>query len=66
MESMIISASEAANILRIKTGTMLKLLESGEIPALRIGRNWKVPVRALETYILERAEEEAKARRKEV
>lgn len=63
MESMILSATEAANTLKIKTETMLQLLESGEIPAMRMGRNWKVPVKSLERYIMERAEKEAKARR---
>ena len=63
MESMILSAAEAASALKIKTDNMLKLLEAGQIPAIRMGRNWKVPVKALEAYVMERAEEEAKARR---
>lgn len=63
MESMILSATEAANVMRVQTETMLQLLEAGKIPAIRMGRNWKVPVKSLERYIVERAENEAKARR---
>lgn len=62
MEKMTLSASETAKRLGISKETVLRLLEFGEIPAIRIGRNWKVPVSTLEEWLIKRAYEEAKER----
>lgn len=64
-EKMLISASETAQRLGISLETTLRLLEFGEIPAIRFGRNWKVPIVALEEWVIERAKAEAKERREE-
>ena len=64
-EKMLISASETAQRLGISLETTLRLLEFGEIPAIRFGRNWKVPIRVLDEWVIERAKAEAKERREE-
>lgn len=64
-EKMLISASETAQRLGISLETTLRLLEFGEIPAIRFGRNWKIPVKALDEWVIERAKAEAKERREE-
>ena len=63
MEKMILSASETAEALSIDKGKILCLLDQGEIPAFREGRNWKIPRMSLEAYLIKRAEAEAKMRR---
>lgn len=63
MEKMTISAAETARRLGIRDDTVIWMLECGDIPALRIGRNWLVPVKALEEWLIERAKAEAKERR---
>lgn len=63
MEKMTISATETARVLGISKETTLRLLEFGEIPAVRMGRNWLVPVKSLEKWLCDRANEEARGRR---
>ena len=63
MERMILTASEAAEVLAIDKSKVLKLLAEGEIMAFREGRNWKIPVRLLEEYIEQRAIVETEGRR---
>lgn len=60
---MVISATEAAEILATRQERVLELLYAGEIPAYREGRNWKIPLTALEEYVAERSAAEARARR---
>ena len=60
---MVVTASEAARLLRTRTEIIFKMIESGEIPAYRDGRNWKIPRSLLEAYVEERAMKEAKTRR---
>lgn len=62
MEKLTLSATETAKVLGISKETTLRLLDFGDIPAIRIGRNWKVPVKALEEWLIERAKAEAKER----
>lgn len=62
-ERLVISATEAAGLLNMSQAKVLELLDAGEIPAYRDGRNWKIPSKSLEGYVLERAMTEAKARR---
>ncbi|MEG1036588.1 MAG: helix-turn-helix domain-containing protein [Anaerovoracaceae bacterium] len=59
----VISACEAAERLATTPNKILVLLKSGDIPAYKEGKNWKVPVRALEEWAVNRAIEEAKGRK---
>lgn len=63
LEPLVVSAIEAAEMLRTRVGVVYQLFEDGEIPAYRIGSNWKVPVTKLQEYVEERAEAEAYERR---
>ena len=65
MEKMTISASETARRLGISKESTLRMLELGDIPAIRMGRNWLVPIKALDEWLMERAKTEAKERREE-
>ena len=63
MNVLIVRASEAAKMLATSQKRLLELLEAGEIPAYRDGKNWSIPVRTLEEYVITRAKEESKQRK---
>jgi excisionase family DNA binding protein len=61
---MIVTASEAAKLLRTSQAEILRMVQEGEIPAYREGRNWKIPVDLLKATIEARAIAETKERRR--
>lgn len=63
-KNLVLTAQETAKALQESPKTTLGKLKSGEIPAYREGKNWKVPVKLLERYIENKALTEAKERRK--
>lgn len=67
MDTFIMTASEAAEYLRIRQAAMIDLLKRGEIPAIqeKEGAPWKIPREALHEYVMERAKREAARRRSE-
>lgn len=64
MDAIVVSIAEAAKILSLQAATVQRLVENGEIPAFREGRNWKIPVALLKEYVETRALKEAEQRRK--
>lgn len=63
MEKTTLSANETALRIGISKSKALELIEQGEIPAIRIGRNWLVPDKALQDWLCTRAYAEANERR---
>ena len=61
---LVIPASEAAKLLGTDNNVVQKMLERGEIPAYREGRNWKIPVDLLKATAENRAIKEAQERRR--
>ena len=61
---LVIPASEAAKLLGTDNNAVQKMLERGEIPAYREGRNWKIPVDLLKATVENRAIKEAQERRR--
>ncbi len=47
----ILNTSDVRNMLDIGKDTMYRLLETGEIKSIRIGRVYKIPKKCLEEYI---------------
>ena len=43
MSGDLITVREAANYLRISARTVYRLIESGQIGAVRIGKQWRIP-----------------------
>lgn len=64
MEKKTFSAGETSLRIGISKSKTLQMLDRGEIPAIRIGRNWLVPEKALDEWLTRRAFEEAAERRK--
>jgi excisionase family DNA binding protein len=51
MSTQLLTAAEVADQLRVSTMTIYRLIRSGELPAVRVGRNYRVPVAELERYL---------------
>ncbi len=47
----LINLQELQQILNVGRNSAYELLKSGEIPAFRIGKNWKIPKDAVIHYI---------------
>lgn len=63
-EKLILTPKEVQKYLRVGISEVYEKLESGDIPAYRDGRNWKIPFELLKEYIVERARMETERRRK--
>lgn len=48
----LITPEEAAELLGCGMNTIYKVLKSGKLKAMRIGRIWKIPRLAVQEYIL--------------
>ncbi len=47
----LLTVAEVADILRVSTMTVYRLIRSGELPAVRVGRNYRVRRAALDAYL---------------
>ena len=52
----LITPEDVADMLGIGMNSVYKLLRSGSIKAMRIGRIWKIPKRAVQEYILQQTQ----------
>ena len=52
IENEYLTPKEVMNLLYIGRNTFYKLVNSGELPAFRVGKLWRVSRDALENYIL--------------
>lgn len=55
----LITPEDVANILGCGMNTTYKLLKKGKIKAMRIGRVWKIPKRAVQEYIVKESQMKA-------
>ena len=44
MRENLVTVREAANFLRISARTVYRLIDSGQIEAVRIGKQWRIPL----------------------
>jgi excisionase family DNA binding protein len=51
MTETLLTAAEVADQLRVSTMTIYRLIRSGELPAVRVGRNYRVRTGDLERYL---------------
>ena len=51
MTDTLLTAAEVAEQLRVSTMTVYRLIRSGELAAVRVGRNYRVRERDLEDYL---------------
>ena len=53
----LLTVAEVADLLRVSTMTVYRLIRSGELPAVRVGRNYRVRRRDLDSYLQEQVVE---------
>ncbi|MFC7381931.1 helix-turn-helix domain-containing protein [Sphaerisporangium rhizosphaerae] len=53
MAKLLLTVPEAVNALSISRAQLYRLMDSGAIPYLHIGRSRRIPLSALEIYIAE-------------
>lgn len=46
-----LTVSEVASLMRVSKMTVYRLVHSGELPAIRVGRSFRVPERAVHEYL---------------
>ncbi|MFI2754451.1 helix-turn-helix domain-containing protein [Cellulomonas sp. P22] len=46
-----LTVAEVADVMRVSKMTVYRLLHSGEMPAVRVGRSFRVPQDALDHYL---------------
>ena len=51
MSERLLTAGEVAETLRVSTMTIYRLIRRGELPAVRVGRNYRVRVSDLDRYL---------------
>jgi excisionase family DNA binding protein len=51
MTETLLTAAEVADQLRVSTMTIYRLIRSGELPAVRVGRNYRVRRSELDAYL---------------
>lgn len=51
MARQLLTAAEVADQLRVSTMTIYRLIRSGELPAVRVGRNYRVRADELAAYL---------------
>lgn len=50
-EMRFLTVAEVATVMRVSRMTVYRLVHSGELPAVRVGRSFRVPERAVHTYL---------------
>jgi len=50
-EMRFLTVAEVASIMRVSKMTVYRLVHSGEMPAVRVGRSFRVPEQAVHDYL---------------
>lgn len=52
-EVVFLTVAEVAELMRVSKGTVYRLVHSGHLPAIRVGRSFRVPQQAVHEYLRE-------------
>ncbi len=52
-EMTFMTVAEVAAVMRVSKMTVYRLVHSGELPAVRVGRSFRVPEKAVDDYLSE-------------
>jgi excisionase family DNA binding protein len=50
-EKRFLTVAEVASIMRVSKMTVYRLVHSGDLPAVRVGRSFRVPEQAVDDYL---------------
>jgi excisionase family DNA binding protein len=51
----LLTVSEVADAMRVSNMTVYRLIKGGELPAVRVGKNYRIRQRELETFLNDRS-----------
>jgi excisionase family DNA binding protein len=51
----LLTVREVAATMRVSTMTVYRLIKSGELPAIRVGKNYRIRESDVDTYLSERS-----------
>ena len=51
VEHRLLTVREVADAMRVSTMTVYRLVHSGELPAIRVGRSFRIPAAAVDDYL---------------
>ncbi|MBR7825866.1 helix-turn-helix domain-containing protein [Actinospica sp. MGRD01-02] len=46
-----LTVAEVAGVMRVSKMTVYRMVHSGELPAVRVGRSFRVPAKAVREYL---------------
>jgi excisionase family DNA binding protein len=46
-----LTVAEVANVMRVSKMTVYRMVHAGELPAVRVGRSFRVPEKAVHDYL---------------
>ena len=49
--SRFLTVQEVAELMRVSTMTVYRLIKAGDLPAVRVGRSFRVPEQAVNDYL---------------
>jgi excisionase family DNA binding protein len=55
----LLTVAEVAGVMRVSTMTVYRLIKGGELPALRVGKNYRIRESEVDRYLLDRQVEGA-------
>ena len=50
-EIRVYSVKQAAEILQVSCHQIRKMIQQGKLPAVRVGREWRIPASALQEFL---------------
>ncbi|MDP9297429.1 MAG: helix-turn-helix domain-containing protein [Actinomycetota bacterium] len=53
-EARLLTVNEVGDLLRVSRMTVYRLIKNGEMPALRVGRSYRLREEDVHTYLMER------------
>ncbi|MER8062786.1 MULTISPECIES: helix-turn-helix domain-containing protein [unclassified Streptomyces] len=56
-EMVFLTVAEVASVMRVSKMTVYRLVNSGHLPAIRVGRSFRVPEQAVHEYLRDSAAE---------
>lgn len=51
MQMELLTTQEALELLKIDRKTLYKLLKNGDLPAIKLGSQWRIPVEEIEKLV---------------
>lgn len=50
----LVTVSEVASLMRVSTMTVYRLIRAGDLPAIRVGKNFRIREADVQRYLVER------------